>query len=204
MKLFYASASPYVRKVMVLLHEAGLAASVERISSASTPVRPDAALYRANPLAKMPALVRDDGSSLYDSRVICEYIDSVHLAGKMFPPGGEQRWTALRRQALGDGLLDAVLLYRYENNVRPAERRWDDWSGGQWQKIDSALGEIEREAATFGVTFDIGTVAIACALGYLDFRLAERPWRATRPAAADWFARFSLQPSIKATEPRLA
>ncbi len=204
MKLFYAPASPYVRKVMILLHEAGLDSKVERVTSASTPVKPDASLYRANPLAKMPALIRDDGATLYDSRVICEYLDATYLEGRMFPGTGEARWTALRRQALGDGLLDAALLVRYELNVRPAERRWEEWHRGQWQKVESALSEIEREAPALGDTFDIGPIALICALNYLDFRFPDRVWRPTHPAADAWSLRFSQRPSIKATEPRLA
>lgn len=144
MKLFYAPTSPYVRKVMVLLIELGLDQKVERITGATTPMAANTTLSAMNPLAKLPALAIDSGETLYDSRVICEYLDSQFGGGRFFPQGGAARWTALRRQALGDGLLDAALLVRYEETARPAEKRWSDWSSGQWGKVARAIDAIER------------------------------------------------------------
>jgi glutathione S-transferase len=201
MKLFYSPASPFVRKVMVLLTEAGLDQKVERVAGATTPVKPDAALQNMNPVAKMPALSLDSGETLYDSAVICEYLDTEHLASRFFPRSGRARWTALRRQALGDGLLDAAILVRYESAVRPPDRQWPEWSAGQWGKVEGALSEIEREAPTLGDTYDIGTITLACALGYLDFRFADRGWRTKFPKAAAWYARFNERPALKKTAP---
>src|SRR5471030_171866 len=114
MKLRYSSASPYVRKVMIVAHEGGLAERIETVATSVVPVKANDALKAENPLVKLPSLTTDDGITLYDSPVICEYLDSLHAAAKMFPPAGPARWTALRRQALADGILDAAILTRYE------------------------------------------------------------------------------------------
>lgn len=202
MKLYHSPTSPYVRKVMVLLLETGLDAKIEKLTAPGgvSPVAANAEVQKKNPLAKIPALITNDGETLFDSPVICEYID--HLAGtKFFPAPGPKRWTALRRQALGDGILDAALLVRYEATLRPADKRWSDWDKGQWQKVETSLAEIEKEAATFGDTFDIGTITLACAFGYLDFRFTDRAWRARAPKAVAWFEKFSQRPSIRDTAP---
>jgi len=203
MKLFYAPASPYVRKVMVLLHEAGLADSVEKVSSKSTPMNTDPALHRSNPLAKMPALVLDTGETLFDSRVICEYLDARYLNHRFFPRDEARRWPALRRQAIGDGLLDAALITRYETKMRPEGLRWKEWSDGQWAKVEGALAAIEDEAPQLADTYDIGTITFACALGYLDFRFAEYSWRPAHPRSAAWLGAVLERPALRATMPRL-
>jgi len=200
-KLFYAPTSPYVRKVMVLLIELGLDQKVERITGATTPMAANTTLSAMNPLAKLPALAIDSGETLYDSRVICEYLDSQFGGGRFFPQGGAARWTALRRQALGDGLLDAALLVRYEETARPAEKRWSDWSSGQWGKVARAIDAIEREAASLGSTFDIGTITLVCALEYLDLRFPDRDWRPAHSKTARWLKTLSQHPSLKATTP---
>jgi glutathione S-transferase len=202
LKLHYSAASPYVRKVMAVAIETGQAGRLEPVSRTNTPVKPDADLARDNPLGKVPCLVTDDGVALFDSRVICEYLDGLHGGPKMFPPGGPARWTALRRQAQGDGILDAAVLTRYETFLRPEERRWPEWIEGQKQKFRRALDGLEAETAAFGETIDIGTISIGCALGYLDFRYGDENWRATRPQLAAWFERFSERPSMARTAPQ--
>ena len=200
MKLYYSPSSPYVRKVTVVALETGLDSRIERIPAATTPVAPNEAVARANPLAKVPALVTDDGLVLFDSRVICEYLDSLHQGPKFFP-AGKDRWPALRLQALGDGLLDAALLLRYEDFLRPETLRWKDWADGQSFKMRGALADIEKLAPDFGDRLDIGTVTVACALGYLDFRYADMNWRGSHPQTAAWAERFFARPSLKATLP---
>lgn len=200
MKLYYSPTSPYVRKVAILALETGLDGRIERIPAMTTPVEPDAGVAAANPLAKVPTLVTDDGEHLFDSRVICEYLDSLHSGPKFFPAGAA-RWSVLRQQALGDGLLDAAILVRYENFLRPEDKRWPVWSGGQMKKMRAALAEIEKLAAGFADRLDIGTVSIACALGYLDFRYADLNWRKDHPQTAAWAERFFARPSFKATVP---
>ena len=144
----------------------------------------------------------DDGQALFDSRVICEYLDSRHDRPKLFP-AGPARWPALRRQAQADGILDAGLLARYETVLRPEERRWPDWIEGQKAKVARALDALEGEAESFNGSVDIGTIAIGCALGWLDFRYAADDWRAGRPRLAAWFERFARRPSLAATVPKV-
>lgn len=200
MKLYFSPTSPYVRKVTVLALETGLDAKIERIPAPTTPIEQNPDVAKANPLAKVPTLVTDDGVHLFDSRVICEYLDTLHQGAKFFPAGAA-RWTALREQALGDGLLDAALLVRYEGFLRPEDKRWSAWSDGQMKKMRGAMAEIEKLAPGFGDRVDIGTVSIACALGYLDFRYSHLNWRNEYPQTAAWAAKFFERPSLKATVP---
>ena len=137
MKLRHNPASPYVRKVMVVAHELGLAGEIELIDTAVSPVTTNATLAGENPLMKIPALTTDDGEVLFDSPVICEYLDTVAGGGKLFP-AGKARWKALRQQALGDGILDALILCRYEVAARPEEKRFAGWSEGQMTKAHQA------------------------------------------------------------------
>jgi len=203
-KLFGSPLSPFVRKVRAAIHEMGLDSRIAFTAVTMTPVAPDAVLNRANPLGKIPALELDDGSSLYDSPVICEYLDGVHDRPRLLPPAGPARWQALRRQALADGIMDAGVLVRYEIAVRPEALRWDDWIAAQKGKIARALDSLEAEAGALGGGFDIGRIAIACALGYLDFRFAADRWRDRRPALAAWFETAAKRPSISSTAPELA
>jgi glutathione S-transferase len=200
MKLRYSPASPYVRKVMIVALEGGLAERIEKVPTAVAPVKTNDALQAENPLVKLPSLTTDAGETLYDSPVICEYLDSLHNAAPMFPAPGPARWNALRRQALGDGILDAAILIRYETTVRPKELQWTDWVDGQMRKVRGALDALEDER--LGGVFDIGTLTIGCALGYLDFRFPSEDWRKTRPKLAAWFGEISRRPSMKATEPQ--
>lgn len=200
MKLFFSPASPYVRKCMVVAHEAGLADRIEQLPSAANPVNRDQAVVAANPLGKVPTLVTDAGEAMYDSRVICEYLDAQG-GGKLFPAGAA-RWQALTLQALADGLLDAALLIRYEGNARPEALRWADWTRGQMEKISSALARFEESAPALADRLDIGAISAGCALGYLDFRFPQLDWRAGHPATAAWFARFNERPSMQATLPK--
>jgi glutathione S-transferase len=201
MKLHHSVASPFVRKVRVVAIETGQDGGLELVTPTMTPVKPDADLVKDNPLGKVPCLVTDDGTALYDSRVICEYLDSLHDERKVFPPAGPARWTALRRQAEGDGIMDAGVLARYETFLRPEERRWPEWLEGQKGKFRRALDSLEREAKEFGESIDIGTISIGCALGYLDFRYGDEDWRTTRPRLATWFERFAQRPSMAKTAP---
>jgi len=201
MKLHYNVASPYVRKVMAVAIETGLRERIEPVERKMSPVNPSAELNRDNPLGKIPCLVTDDGQALYDSRVICEYLDGLHDGPKMFPAARPARWEALRRQAEGDGILEAGVLTRYETFLRPEERRWPEWVQGQKAKIARALDALDGEAASFGETVDIGTITIGCALGYLDFRYAADDWQRGRPKLAAWYDAFARRPSMAETAP---
>ena len=143
MKLRYSPTSPYVRKVMVLAIEAGIDGKIEKDKTAASPVERNESLYADNPIGKVPSLTTDDGMTLFDSPVICEYLDAEHAGGKFFPAKGKARWVALRQHAIADGLLDAALLARYESAMRPQELRWDAWHDGQKGKVKSALDMLE-------------------------------------------------------------
>ena len=197
MKVFFSPASPYVRKVMAIAVETGQ--EVEKLDSAASPVNRDGRIVAKNPTGKVPTAILDDGEALYDSRVICRWLDDQHGGAKMYP-AAPALWTVLRREALADGLLDAALLARYETVMRPAEMLWPDWLRGQFEKIDSSLDQMEAEAAGFSGV-DAGLIAIGCAVGYLDFRFADRPWRDGRPALAGWYETFSARPSMRETAP---
>lgn len=200
MKLLYAQTSPYVRKVLVLAHETGQADAIELVPVAAVPTERNPETIPHNPLGKVPTLITAEGTALFDSRVICEYLDARSPGPRLFPEG-EARWDALARQALADGLLDAALLTRYERAMRPEALRWEAWEAGQRAKIAGALDRIEATLPAFRDRLDIGTVATACALGYLDFRFPDLGWRDNRPVAAAWYAAFGQRPSMQRTAP---
>lgn len=200
MKLFHSPSSPYVRKVLVLAAEAGIE-GIELVQASGTPVAPDDAVIGKNPLGKIPALCRDDGPTLYDSRVICQFLDS--LAGNRFYPAGSRRWDTLTVEATADGILDAALLMRYETVIRPEDKRYAPWVEGQWSKIGRALDILEtRWIDHLNGPIDMGQIAVGCALGYLDFRFSGRDWRKGRPKLSAWEALFAARPSMIATLPQ--
>ncbi|MFQ5786101.1 MAG: glutathione S-transferase family protein [Alphaproteobacteria bacterium] len=201
MKLRYSPTSPYVRKVVVSAAETGLSDRIELIPTDTKD--PKSGLARDNPLGKVPALVLDSGETLYDSPVICEYLDSLHDGARLFPPPGPARWTALRRQALADGILDAAILAMLEGRRSEAERS-PAWIEKQKGKVAAAVDALEAEAANLGDDATIATITVGCALGYLDFRFSDDDWRAGRPRLAAWCERFSKRPSMVASAPREA
>jgi glutathione S-transferase len=202
MRLHTNPASPFGRKVKALAHETGLFEHLELLDQVLTPVAPSNAVLAASPLGKIPCLVTDDGTALYDSRVICEYLDSLHGGRPMFPAEGPSRWRALTLQALGDGIMDAAVATRYETFLRPETQRWPDWVHGQKLKIVRALDRLETEASGLADEPDIGLLAIGCALGYIDFRYTVDEWRKGRSQLATWFERFDARRSMQATRPR--
>lgn len=197
MKLFHSPASPYVRKVMVIAHETSQ--SVETIPASMTPVARSAEVTAQNPLGKVPTAITDDGP-LYDSRVICAWLDAQHDGAPLYPAAGPARWAALRREALADGLLDAALLARYEGFLRPEALRWPEWMQGQMDKVSASLDALEQESGGYA-GIDAGLIAVGCALGYLDFRFAALDWRSAHPALAAWHEDFAKRPSMIATRP---
>jgi glutathione S-transferase len=203
LKIFYSPASPFVRKCLVAAHELGLRDRLELLPSAANPVAPDRAVVASNPLGKVPALLIDDGAVLCDSRVICEYLNT-QAGGDLIPREGPARWTVLTEQSLADGMSDAAVLARYETAMRPEALRWSDWTAGQVAKVNAGLDEFEVRAARFGDRVDLGTIAFACALGYIDLRFAALNWRATRPQAAAWYDGFGARESMIATRPPAA
>lgn len=200
MRLFYSAASPYVRKVLVCADEVGLRAAIELVPAAVTPVSDNPEVAAANPLAKVPTLVLDDGTALFDSRVIVEYLD--HLSGgRLLPAAGPERWRVLRDQAAADGLTDAALLARYERALRPEALRWPEWDTGQLGKVRRALDELERQFKPSADAPLASDIAVACALGYLDFRFPDLGWREGRPRLAAFDAAMAARPSMQASAP---
>jgi glutathione S-transferase len=200
-KLHWSPRSPYVRKVMACAHELGLANRIERIRSVVAMSRPSLEVMRDNPLGKIPTLVTDDGRALFDSIVICEYFDSLHDGPKLFPPEGAARWQALRWHALGDGVLDTLILWRNERE-QPAAQQNPDWLSAYALKIRNSLETIEAEVPELEwAPFGIGHICLGCALGYLDFRFADLDWRKDHARAAAWFEDLSRRPSLQLTVP---
>ena len=195
MKLHYSPTSPYVRKVLACAITRGIDGQINRVR-ANPPESPPS-LLADNPLSKVPCLVTEDGLALFDSPVICEYLDSVGDALPMFPQGAA-RWRALKLQALGDGMLDAAVGRRGEQG-KPREPARDAWMARQRAAVKRSLALLETEPP-HRVT-DIGSIAIACALGYLDFRFAAEPWRDEHPKLAEWYEGFARNPAIAQTVP---
>lgn len=201
LKLYYSPSSPFVRKVLVSARETGQFEDIELLRSAAHPVRRDASIVDKNPLGKVPTLLDENGDALFDSRVICEFLDARSRGARIFPADIPQRWRALTQQSLGDGIMDAALLLRYEQTLRPAELRWEAWSGGQFAKIDSALDALERASSGLDGDITVGAISVGCALGYLDFRFQDHDWRAPRPKLRAWFQGFSQRAAMEATAP---
>jgi glutathione S-transferase len=200
MKLYYSPTSPYVRKVLITAIELGLRDRIEIVPVRNSPVEQSDALNQSNPVGKIPALITDDGVEFYDSPVICEYLDSLHQGAKLFPASGPARWDVLRQQALADGIMDAAALVRYETWLRPAELRWKEWTEGQISKIERGLDVLEGQVVSLAGPLTIGSISVACALGYLDLRLGHLAWRDRRPQLSSWLAEFAERPSFQSTK----
>jgi glutathione S-transferase len=198
MKIFFSPASPFVRKVMVCAAELGQ--KIELLPSAAGPVARDQTIVAENPLGQVPTFITDDGTALYDSPVICEYLND-QAGGSLFPASGKARWRALVEQALGDGVLGAALLARYEMVLRPQDKHWREWYDGQLDKVRCGLDSMLGWTPELAGRVDIGTITLGCALGYLDFRFPDYPWRQGRDALAGWYKEFASRPSMAATTP---
>lgn len=198
MKLRYSPTSPYVRKTVIAAIECGLRERIETVET--NPWSPDTDLGEDNPLGKVPALITEDGMVLFDSPVICEYLDSQGAAATLFPAPGPARWSALRVQALGDGILDAAVLRLLEGR-RPEARQSADWAARQKRAIERSLDALEADRSALDGAVTIGQIAVGAALGYLDFRFAADEWRATRPGLTAWYEAFAARPSMQDTIP---
>ena len=197
MKLRVSTSSPYVRKVLIFAIEVGLMDRIEQVVTQAW--SPDTDLPKDNPLGKIPTLITDGGEAVYDSHVICEYLDA--LSGKAaLIPAGLARMEQLRLHALADGILDAAVSARIETAVRPPEFMWQGWVDRQVAAVNRSLDVLESQCAGWGDDFFLGQIGVITALGYVDFRL-NREWRATRPALAAWEAKTAQRPSVLATQP---
>jgi glutathione S-transferase len=196
-KIYYSGTSPYVRKVMVCAIVRGIDGRIE--THPSNPHASPADLLADNPLSRVPCLVADDGTSLYDSPVICEYLDSIGDAPRLFPAVGPARWRALKLQAMADGILDAAVPCRGEL-AKPKEGARDALIARYKAAMGRTVDALEADLPGSGL--DIGTIAVACALGYLDFRYGAEPWRPVHPKLAAWYDAFAKNGAIAATAPK--
>lgn len=195
--LLGSDASPFVRKVRVLLAEAGITDVPYEIVQ-SSPMGGEDRINTANPLGKIPALLRDGGPTVYDSRVITRFLDAHYGAG-LYPEA--RLWEVLTLEATADGIMEAAVGIIYEARFRPEEFRYTPWTDGQWAKVARALDTIEAQwMSHLAGPLDMGQVAVGCALGYLDLRHGDKAWREGRPALAAWFDGFSARPSMQATK----
>jgi glutathione S-transferase len=199
MKLYHSPTSPYVRKVMLTLHVTGQLDDVELIAGSGTPLEPNDETIKFNPLGKIPCLVTDDGMAIFDSRVICRYLD--HRAKSGLYPDGEALFPVLTAEALADGVIDAVLLTAYEWRLRPEEKRYQPWVDGQVAKVERGLAVLEQSDLILTGDVNAAKIATAAALGYVDMRLANLGWRDNCPKLAAWYAEISQKPAMKATVP---
>ncbi len=199
MKLYTNPASPFCRKVEVLLHEGGMDGLVARHEVAGHPTDPGTMPIEKNPIGKIPTLVTEKGKALYDSRVITRYLDGHHDLG-FYPEAG--LFDILTLEATADGIADAAVLMVYEGRARATDKYDEIYVEGQWSKVTRALDHIETTGLDLlNTPLTMGHIALACALGYLDFRHAARDWRGARPGLAAWYATFAARPSMQATQP---
>lgn len=201
MKLWYSPASPFVRKVLILAHETGIIDQLELVDAASTAINPNPDLAKDNPLGKIPTLVLDEGISIFDSSVICEYLDGLHEGEKMIPESGLDRVNALVTQSLGDGIMEAAVAIRYEQFLRPEEKQWDKWMDGQFLKISQSLDVLENWRGAKIPDIHIGSMAVVSGLSYLDFRHEGFDWRSGRPVLTQMLETFSKRDSMINTDP---
>lgn len=202
MQLYHSPTTPFGRKVMALILELGLEGRIQVLDSTGTPLAPGSLPIGHNPLGKIPALVCDDGQVIYDSRVICRYLND--LAGAAMYPAAPKLWQTLTLEATADGMLDAGILVLYEGRLRPAEKQFPDWVEAQWLKIARGLDALESDWIDhLNGPLDMAQIAVGCMLGWLDFRLDARNWRNGHPKLAAWQAAFAKRPAMQVTEPRI-
>lgn len=202
MKLWYSPASPFVRKVLIVAHERDLMDQIEILDASGTVVAPDQNVKQNNPASKIPTMVLDDGTVLFDSRVICAYLDSIHDGKKLMPRSGMKRFETMTLEALGDAIMDAAVNTRYEMALRPAEMQFKPWMDGQMSKVAASLDQLEAVyLKKLGRVPNMGSISIVAALAYLDFRFPDLKWRKDHKGLARWFKRFSERSSFQNTRP---
>ena len=199
MKLLMSPASPYVRKVRVLIHEADLLDTVEEIEVSTNALASDPSVIAANPIGRIPALLRSNGPAIFDSRVITRYLDD-HAGAGLYP--NARLWEVLTLEALADGIMDSAVGIAYESRLRPIEKQYDVWMDAHWDKVARGVSAInERWMSHLAGPFDMAQIGVASALGYLDLRHDARGWRDGNTALAAWFAAFETRDSMVATKP---
>lgn len=198
MKLSFTPSSPYTRKVLVVAHELGIADRIEPFTI--NPRTETEKLVPLNPLSKIPVLITDSGEAIYDSPVICEYIDAEFGNGRFLPRSGALRWQVLTGAALADGILDAAILIRNER-ARPVDRQFAEWTDWQMRRVNTGLDRLEETLDSLGSELDLRHVGAGCTLGYLEYRLPEERLLDRRPRLKAWYAVLLRRPSFQKTMP---
>jgi glutathione S-transferase len=202
MKLTYSPASPFARKVRISAIELGLIDSIELVPAKVAPGEPNDEYSRdISPLKKLPALILDDGNVIIDSYVIVEYLDNLAGGGKLIPTSGATRWQVKSDHSLLQGMLDSMLLCRYEKMVRPEPLRWQAWSDDHWNRAWNGMARFEKQADELSRPFDIVQIGLVCVLGYADFRFPDCGWREAYPKLAAFHEKILERPSVKISVP---
>lgn len=196
MKLIQSPASPFARKARIVIRETGLTSRVEEVNpGAVTPVSNNVSVNTMNPLGMIPALQLDDGSTLFDSTIICEYLNKV-AGGSLYPADDDSYFKSRKLESLCDGILDLSVSLRYETALRPENLRWSEYVEFSNEKIERALDQLDAECENFSPTLTIGEITAACVLGYRDFRFGDINWRSSRTKLDKWFATMQQRESI--------
>ncbi|MEA2941663.1 MAG: hypothetical protein QOD09_2192 [Bradyrhizobium sp.] len=202
MKLIFSQSSPFVRKVRIAAIELGLIDKIEFMPATVAPGQPnDQYMHEVNPLKKIPALILDNGDVIIDSYVIAEYLDELAGGGKLIPTSGPARWKVKSDHSLLQGMLDSMLLCRYEKAVRPQGLQWQAWSDDHWNRAWRGMARFDRQADVLSRPLDIVQIALVCVLGYADFRFADCGWRKAYPNLDAFHEKMLARPSVKISLP---
>jgi len=201
MKLTFSPASPFARKVRIAAIELGLADKIEFVPATVVPGQANDEYKRINPLKKLPALIVDNGEVVVDSYVIVEYLDELAGGGKLIPASGPNRWRVKSDHSMLQGMLDSMLLCRYENVVRPQGLQWQAWSDDHWNRAWSGMGRFDKQTDVLARPLDIVQIALICVLGYADFRFADCGWRKAFPNLDAFHEKMLSRPSVKISVP---
>ena len=201
MKLTYSPASPFARKVRIAAIELGLIDQIEFVPTAVAPAKPNDEYAQINPLKKLPVLIADNGDVILDSYVIVEYLDELAGGGKLIPASGAARWKVKSDHSLLQGMLDSMLLCRYEKMTRPQGLQWQAWSDDHWNRAWSGMARFESQADVLSRPLDIVQIALVCVLGYADFRFADCGWRKAYPKLDAFHQKMLERPSIRISAP---
>ena len=201
MKLTFSPASPFARKVRIAAIELGLIDKIEFVPATVVPGQANDEYSRITPLKKLPALILDNGDVVLDSYVIVEYLDELAGGGKLIPASGTNRWRVKSDHSLLQGMLDSMLLCRYEKMVRPQGLQWQAWSDDHWNRAWSGMARFAKQAEVLSRPLDIVQIALTCVLGYADFRFADCGWRKAYPNLDAFHERMLSRPSVKISVP---
>src|SRR3954453_14089155 len=202
MKLTFSPASPFARKVRIAAIELGLIDKIELLPATVVPGTPNDEYSKINPVKKLPALILDSGEVIVDSYVITEYLDELAGGGKLIPEAGPARWKVKSDHSLLQGMLDSMLLCRYEKMVRPEPLRWQAWADDHWKRTWSGMAHFEKQEEMLSrPSLDIAQIALTCVLGYADFRFADCGWRKTYPKLDAFHQKMLARPSVKVSLP---